>query len=224
MQIALVAATRFEIEPFLSTFQIKAATMRNPSVIFEKHIVDIIITGIGMVATSYHLGKTFSKMNYDLAINAGIAGSFRHDIPLGSLVNVMHETFSEIGAETEDDFLLPEQIGFKEFNNFPFTKGNLINQTEINSPLIQSLPKVKGITANTIHGNPQHIAQIHQRFHPDVETMEGAAFMYACMLENIPFFQLRSISNYVEARNKANWEVEKAIQSLNHFLISFFNE
>ena len=37
--------------------------------------------------------------------------------------------------------------------------------------------------------------------------MEGAAFFYVCLKEKVNFFQIRAISNFVEKRNKKNWEI-----------------
>jgi len=59
------------------------------------------------------------------------------------------------------------------------------------------------------------------KYNPAVESMEGAAFHYACLLEKIPFFQLRSISNYVEVRDKSKWKIPLAIQQLNENLITY---
>jgi futalosine hydrolase len=38
--------------------------------------IDHLVTGVGMVATAIELSKKLSENNYDLVINAGIAGSF----------------------------------------------------------------------------------------------------------------------------------------------------
>jgi futalosine hydrolase len=54
--------------------------------------------------------------------------------------------------------------------------------------------------------------------------MEGAAFHYVCLLEKIPFLQLRSISNLIGERDKTKWKMEKAIQNLNENLISLLNK
>jgi futalosine hydrolase len=53
--------------------------------------------------------------------------------------------------------------------------------------------------------------------------MEGAALHYVCLMENIPFLQIRSISNYAGQRNKAKWNFNDSIQNLNRELVSFFN-
>jgi futalosine hydrolase len=59
---------------------------------------------------------------------------------------------------------------------------------------------------------------------PVVESMEGAAFHYVCLMEKIPFLQLRGISNYVGERNKANWKIRESIDALNQQLIKMINQ
>ena len=58
MQILVIAATEQEIEPFTD------ANAR----------VDVLITGVGVPSTIYHLQKRIHQMEYDLIIQAGIAG------------------------------------------------------------------------------------------------------------------------------------------------------
>jgi futalosine hydrolase len=62
-----------------------------------------------------------------------------------------------------------------------------------------------------------------QKFHPVTESMEGAALHYVCLMENIPFIQLRSISNYIGERNKKKWDMKDSIVNLNETLISTIN-
>jgi futalosine hydrolase len=49
--------------------------------------------------------------------------------------------------------------------------------------------------------------------------MEGAALHYVCLLEKIPFLQVRSISNYIGERNKKKWNIKESINNLNKELI-----
>ena len=77
------------------------------------------------------------------------------------------------------------------------------------------MKKVKSITVNTVHGNKKSIAQIIKRLNPDIENMEGAAVFKVCNFFNTTCIQLRSISNYVEKRNKKKWNIPLAIQNLN---------
>jgi futalosine hydrolase len=54
--------------------------------------------------------------------------------------------------------------------------------------------------------------------------MEGAAVFYACEQEGMPCAQIRAISNYVERRNKASWQVDLALKNLNDWLQKFLLE
>ena len=40
--------------------------------------------------------------------------------------------------------------------------------------------------------------------------MEGAAFMYACLVQGLPFAQVRAVSNVVERRNRGAWKMAEA--------------
>ena len=86
------------------------------------------------------------------------------------------------------------------------------------------LPKAIGITVNKVHGISDSIAELETCFDADVESMEGGAAMYACAKENINFIEIRTISNKVEPRNRANWNIPLAIENLNQTLIAIINE
>ena len=45
--------------------------------------------------------------------------------------------------------------------------------------------------------------------------MEGAAFFYACMIDKVPCAQIRAVSNFIEKRNRDNWNMALAIKNLN---------
>jgi futalosine hydrolase len=73
------------------------------------------------------------------------------------------------------------------------------------------LPGVSGITVNTVHGQARSIEEVVRRFAPQVESMEGAAFMAACAASGVPFAEIRGVSNMVEPRNRAAWRLEEGI-------------
>ena len=208
MKILLVAATKAEIEPFLTHFSFRDQLPYDK--IFGNYQVKVLIGGVGMVATAFSVGKALSEHHFDLAINAGIAGTFRDDIKIGDVCNVKEDIFSELGAEDGDDFLSIESLGFGRITYS--AKPNLL------FPKLNSLKSVKGITVNTVHGNENSISKIKAQFNPDIESMEGAAFLYCALKHNIPCAQIRAISNYVETRNKASWQIKEAILNLNEFL------
>ena len=167
-----------------------------------------LVTGVGMVATAIAVSKALAENQYDLVVNAGIAGSFNRSIPLGSVVEVVKDQLSEIGAQDGNHFLNPIEMGLEVI-------------TTVEMPAQTNLPKVSGITVNKVHGDDKAISQIVHRLNPQVESMEGAAFMLACKHAGVPCVQLRAISNYVEKRNKATWDIPLSIQNLNQELYNF---
>ena len=222
MKILLVSATKFEIEPLLKSFKKVRAGKNLSTYSSGKHMVDVLITGIGMTATAFHLGKILHK-KYDLAINVGVAGSFKKNIALGVVVNVVSDRFGDLGAEDGQRFLTLDEMGFKEVDPPAGRAGSrkstrLPDGQEVKSQKIRrvlsGILKVKGITVNTVHGNTSSIKKIVQKFNPNIESMEGAAFFFACDHEKIPCIQIRGISNYVERRNKKNWELDLAVKNL----------
>lgn len=208
MKILIVAATKFEIVPLLERMGVnKPSEGRVISVDFKEHEIDFLITGIGMVATAYHTGKVLNE-SYDAAFNIGICGSFSRNIEIGSVVNVYDDRFSELGAEDDGDILTLEELNLNGVSRIENLSGAL-------HPLIEALPKVSGITVNTSHGNEDSIKKVYNKFHPYTESMEGAAFMFVCEQENIPYVQIRAVSNYVEKRNREAWNIPLAIVNLN---------
>ena len=57
-------------------------------------------------------------------------------------------------------------------------------------------------------------------FDPVTESMEGASLHYVCLMEDIPFVQIRSVSNYIGERNKQKWNMMDSIINLNKALKS----
>ena len=39
--------------------------------------------------------------------------------------------------------------------------------------------------------------------------------MYACLVQGVPFAQVRAVSNVVERRNRGAWKLKEAIDNLN---------
>ena len=49
--------------------------------------------------------------------------------------------------------------------------------------------------------------------------MEGAALHYVCLMEKIPFLQIRAVSNVIGERDKSRWKLKEAMKSLNESLV-----
>ncbi|HTB99958.1 MAG TPA: futalosine hydrolase [Ferruginibacter sp.] len=194
MQILLIAATNFEVQPFTST----------------NNNIDVLITGVGVPATIYNLQKKLQEKRYDVVIQAGIAGTFLNDSELGKTFLVKQDTFGDIGIEEKGNFSTIFKLGFASENDFPFENGWLVNKH-----LLLSEESVNAITVNKVSDSEIQKQQLIKTYNPVIESMEGAALHYVCLQENLSFLQLRSISNHVGERDKSKWKIKDAISSLN---------
>ena len=218
MKLLLAVATEQEIAPLLHHLQQHWKQDEVGVFHFGEKSLQICIHGVGMVSTTFHLTKLFQKEKFDFAIQAGIGGSFTKKYPLGEVVMIGDETLGDLGAEDHFKFLDVFELGLDDENKFPFSKGRL-NMTPISFHRNIELYMASGLTVNTVTGSTFTADFRKEKFQCAIESMEGAAFHFVCLMEQIPFVQLRSISNYVEARDKSKWKMKEAIATLNNELI-----
>lgn len=224
MKILFVSATYLEIAPFLEFLgEAKNRGQRFYELQRGNFQIDILITGIGIVHTTFQLGRLLLQKSYELVINAGIAGSFNHQIKIGQVFRVQSEVFGDMGVEDNDVFIPLNDMDFFDKNQFPYQNGRLFSSHHPFFSAIENLKTVSAMTVNKVLGKESSIEEAKKLFNPDIESMEGAAFFYSCMMSNQPFIELRAISNYVEVRNKSNWKVSLAIENLNQLLIEMVN-
>jgi futalosine hydrolase len=216
VRVLVVAATMAEIHPFVTGLsRVADAGARTTRYRLAGRDVDVLVSGVGMVATAAWCSRALSAERFDVALNLGVCGSFRSALEPGSVVHVASDRLVELGAEDGERFLTIQQMGLLRDDEFPFTHGRLVNSSPPPIEVLPELTPVDGITVNTVHGDERSIARAVERFNPDVESMEGAGFMYSCLIHGVPFAQVRAVSNRVERRNRAAWKLDEAIAALN---------
>lgn len=201
MQILVTAATEMEILPFLTHSQ----------------DTDYLVTGVGAPACIYQLQKKLFPVKYDCVIQAGIAGTFTDDIALGETVLVSQDVFADLGIYENNRLISLFDAGFIKKDEPPYRDGWLKNDSALMNRF--SLPKCSAVTVNTVTENRTIIREYERLYHPSIETMEGAALHYVCLMERTPFLQLRSVSNKVGERDNSRWEIAAAVRNLNNHLI-----
>lgn len=219
MRILLVAATKAEIQPALDFLE------THPN----KEQVEIAITGIGGMHTAYALSQALqpNQSKIDFAINAGIAGTYRKDWALGKVVQVVSDIQGDLGFEEQDgSFRDFTENGLLQPNDFPYENNRLyLPKAQIGN----FLPVAHGLSVNKVHGCESSIQAITNKYpFADIETMEGAAFFYAALQyhkhhNEFRFLALRSLSNYVEPRDRSRWQIPLAIAELNNILIEILS-
>ncbi|MBS1756103.1 MAG: futalosine hydrolase [Bacteroidetes bacterium] len=205
MQILVTASTEMEIAPFVN----------------ENHETDILITGVGVPATLYQLSKRLHQVDYDLVVQAGICGSYG-DNNFDKCLAVIEDTFADIGIYEANNFFSVFDMGFCDADTFPYQNGFLKNNNAIfNNCVFQ---KVRALTVNSVGENDKQETLLNRKYNAGIETMEGAALHYVCLLEQVPFLQLRAVSNRVGERDKSKWKIKEAVLTVNNGLSQILEE
>lgn len=225
MRILIVAATAAEIDPLLVLLKERSsADARLRSCTRGGHDIDVLTTGVGMVATAAWSSRVLALREYDVALNVGVCGSFDREVAAGDVVHVVSEELPEMGAEADDAFLTLHDLKLLARDDFPFRDGRLMAAEPPPLEGLQQLRRVHGITVNTVHGRETSIAAVRERCQPQIETMEGAAFMYACLIRGTPFAEIRAVSNVVEKRNRETWKLGEAIDNLSRVTVRIIDQ
>lgn len=217
MRVIITAATVAEWMPsFLEMDKLYTGESQRLKVQFHQ-------SGVGMLASSVALTRMVLEDKPDLVIQAGIAGCYDVSSPLGKVVAVSDEVLGDMGVEEDGKWKDLFDLKLEKSSYHPFERRKLPNPWLSKYNLLK-LPEVSGITINEISTNKERIGQLIKKYNPFIESMEGAALHYVCREANIPFIQIRAISNYIGERNKANWKIKEAIDSLNQNLIKYVDK
>ncbi len=226
MKILVVSATEKEInlvsqktEGFHKTGNgLSSGNIRNAK-------IDFLISGVGLPSTIYRLTSLLCKEKYDMVINPGIAGSYNDGLKIGDVVCLATEQFGDIGIDDNGELRTLFEMGYVDQGNAPFTNGKLCCPvSNLKYKTLAKLPKANGLTVNLVSGNEAEIEKRKSKFCADVESMEGAGVFYVCLLQDVPFIEIRAVSNKVEPRNIKNWNMPLAIMNLGKVTIDLLEE
>jgi futalosine hydrolase len=213
MHLLLVSATDFEVSEI-------ASWLNDPGIHHNALKPELLISGVGQLKTCYALQKKINAKRPDLVIQAGFGGSSSKE-DIGKVYVISSEKMADLGVMENTGFTNIFDMGFEQPDLFPFKEGKLINPYKF---LLEwtGLPTIDGNTVNEIKAGDFAGFQLNKV--PVVESMEGAALHYVCLMEKIPFLQIRSVSNLTGDRDKSRWKLKEARESLHKSLVLLFQK
>lgn len=221
-RVAIVAATPMEIEPLIEVLDNDAFRYSPGHYLLGDTEIDILISGIGILPTTFSLMNYLSGNKPDAWIQAGIGGAFDPALEMGTTYFIESEIIIGFGAQDQDGRIIDQfELGWVDSNEFPF-KNKLLTCPYISSDW--NIPHASGMTTMHSHGHSQKIEELRMQINGQIENMEGAAFFYISLLKDIPFISMRSVSNFVESRDLSKWNFPVAIHSLNEKLIALLTD
>lgn len=202
MKIIITSATRFEVQA------LKELVAKNGEQNIQFHE-----SGVGILQSTFSIQRMMLEEEPNLVIQVGIAGTFDAAPVLGDVVIVKEEFLGSCGVEEDGDWQDIFDLNLCKPNNFPFQKSGL--KTPFLDKLnLLHLPEVRGITIDEISTKSNRIEKLKTKYQSCIETMEGAALHYCGLQYQIPFLQIRGISNYVGERDKQHWQLKEAINNV----------
>lgn len=179
----------------------------------------VAVTGVGPINAALCLGRMQGTHSLNGVLNLGVAGGF--DIkthPLGTLVVSSEEIWPEYGLRTAQG-IDPKGIGFplvqttqrSIHDSIPLAPAKAAQDMNLDLP---DWPCGPSLTVSAATGTAEYARMLQRRYQPAMENMEGFALALGCFQTDIPFLEIRAISNLVGSRDKEHWDLQGAFSQL----------
>ena len=208
-----------------------------PVEIYEGQLGDwqviIAVTGMGKVNAASAITALLERKTPQLLINTGCAGAYAGSgLVVGDLAVATAEVFADEGVLTLTgwqplDFIgIPLLLsnGTPFFNEFPLSKQATEKAVELASALGLSVGRGKFLTVSTCSGTSLRGEELLLRFGGICENMEGAAAAQVALRYGVDCLEVRGISNMVEDRDLSHWDISRAVEAAQRFLLKFIEE
>ena len=151
-----------------------------------------------LIASSKQQGIRFTAV-YILGVCGAYPG---RGISVLDVVRVDSESVGDMGYQEKDGSF------------FPFPSAVRATVAEHAPAHLQKLKSAVGLTVNCCTGTEELALVRSKTFDADIENMEGAAGIAACMAHNMPVFEIRAVCNMATTRDRASWKLQEALAAL----------
>ena len=192
--------------------------------------VMLALTGMGKVNAASCLTLLVERHRPRLVINTGCAGAYDGSgLVVGDLVVASAEVygddgvFTTVGWEPLDFIGIPllERNGQRYFNEFPLSFSASEKAMQLAAALGLPLKRGRFVTVSTCSGTLTRGRELAGRFDALCENMEGAAAAHVSLMYGIDCLELRGISNLVEDRDLSRWEISRAVENAQRFVVKY---
>ena len=191
--------------------------------LIQSPAADLILTGIGAVNAAHALTQYLATHpKPSVVIQTGIAGAYvPAGIPVGSVVLADTEIYGDLGVLTLEGWQPMEEIGIPlvaadgerpaRFNYFPLDASLVARASAIAGSRVTRTGPF--LTLSIVTGVQILGDELYERFGAICESMEGAAAAHVCAIHDVPFLEVRGISNLVEDRDRSKWKIKDASEA-----------
>ena len=192
--------------------------------------VILAVTGMGKVNAAMSATALLERFDPELLINTGCAGAYgESDLAVGDLAMASTEVMGDEGVLAPDGWHSLEYIGIPSlerkgeawFNSFPLTRWALDKAAFVAASAGIPLSQGVFVTVSTVSGTLGRGEELSGRFGGICENMEGGAVAQAALLYGVDCMELRGVSNRVEDRDPARWDIPLAVGKAQEFIARF---
>jgi len=208
--ILALAATEIEMAPFLMASSVLETSCRT------------LVTGVGPVETALRLTRFIAlcQDRIDCAVLFGVGGAYLQadqdrQPKLLDICLAEQEVAGDFGICLGDSMAYLDSSLTGEIV-YPLNSSLLDKCRAVFSRLAIDHHLGVFITVNGATGTAARGEMLRLRWNGLCENMEGAAVARVCREFHLPFIELRCISNLVQDRDPATWQLEKACQKAAH--------
>ncbi|MEH1098131.1 futalosine hydrolase [Micromonospora sp. CPCC 205561] len=181
----------------------------------------VVPVGVGPAAAAATTARLLALAEaagrpYRGVLSAGVAGGFAGRVEVGATVLGTTAVAADLGAESPAGFLGVDELGMPP--EWLGGGSTLAADPGLLAALRAALPTATVgpvLTVSTVTGTAASTDALRRR-HPDAvaEAMEGYGVAVAAGQANVPFAELRTVSNPIGPRDRDAWRMREALAAL----------
>lgn len=200
------------------------------------HAIRLLVSGPGMVNTIQAITACIENTKPTMIIQTGCGGAFRESgLQLGDIGIAEEEVDVHLGIEPQTTHDAVKDLPFPVMtkNNVSYQNRyechkiladyaeNCLTRKMQNSGI--QIRKGPFVTVATITATDARAAELFHYYAAIMEAMEGSGAAHIAILYDIPFLEIRAVSNMVGQRKRSGWNLPLACTRCNEAVISFLD-
>jgi len=195
--------------------------------------VIICAGGIGKVNAATATTALIERHHPRLVINTGCGGAYLDSgLTIGELAVASEEFLGDEGVLTSAGWQdlrfmsIPTMVRGNRLhhNTIPLSKHAAEKALQLADYYGVELARGRFITVSTCSGTRRRGDELAKKFHGICENMEGAAVAQVCLRYGIDCLEIRGISNHVDERDMKTWDIPRAVETAQRFVLKYLEE
>lgn len=226
--IALLCSVQTEAELLLVKVAVTKTTPFGAKTVISGRLAEqdilLCVGGMGKVNAAHAATLLVTHFRPEALLIFGVGGTYPSSgAMVGDIALAKEEIAGDEGVLTVDGFKDTEYIGIPLlktatstiYTTYPAPE-NLLQQSRRSLASSRRNGNVhvgSFVTLSTCTGTTARARELEDRYHGLCENMEGAAAAQVALSHNVPWLEVRGISNIVEDRDLKKWDIPKAAEA-----------